>query len=149
MITRWWRQRLEAVRGRRDRGAMELFYAGIVIIAFLVIGLVIDGGGALDADSRADYLAQEAARAGAQQIDPGQAITGEAIVVDPDAAQAAARSYLADRNVDGEVSVAADGQTLTVTVHDIYRPYFASLIGFTRIPATGHGTATLLHQAGG
>ncbi|MEV5880924.1 pilus assembly protein TadG-related protein [Streptomyces sp. NPDC052101] len=152
MRTRW--RRIAALRtkrdqGRRDRGQLELFYAGIVIIAFLVVGLVIDGGAALDADSRADYLAQEAARAGAQQIDPSQAITGEAIVVDPDAAQAAARSYLADHGVDGDVSVAADGQTLSVTVHDTYRPYFASLVGFAHIPVTGHGTATLLHQAGG
>jgi Flp pilus assembly protein TadG len=149
MITRWWRQRLKAARAHRERGAMELFYAGTVIIAFLVIGLVIDGGAALDADSRADYLAQEAARAGAQQIDAGQAITGEAIVVDPDAAQAAARSFLTNQGVDGEVSVAPDGQTLTVVVHDTYHPYFASLIGLTQMPVTGHGTATLLHQAGG
>ncbi|MEH0572794.1 MULTISPECIES: hypothetical protein [Streptomyces] len=128
---------------------MELFYAGTVLIAFLVVGLVIDGGLALDRMSDADYVAQEAARAGAQQIDPGQAITGEAIVVDPDAAQAAARSFLDSEGVDGDVSIAEDGQSLTVTVHDAYRPYFASLIGVGEMSVTGHGTATLLHQPGG
>ncbi|MFF8932337.1 pilus assembly protein TadG-related protein [Streptomyces longwoodensis] len=128
---------------------MELFYAGAVLLAFLIIGLVIDGGLALDQMSDADYVAQEAARAGAQQIDPGQAITGEAIVVDPDAAQAAARDFLSREGVDGDVSIAEDGQSLTVTVHDAYRPYFASLIGVGEMHVTGHGTATLLHQPGG
>ncbi|WP_260470356.1 hypothetical protein [Streptomyces sp. RP5T] len=128
---------------------MELFYAGTVLIAFLIVGLVIDGGLALDRMSDADYVAQEAARAGAQQIDPGQAITGDAIVVDPDAAQAAARTFLDREGVDGEVAIAEDGQSLTVTVRDTYRPYFASLIGVGEMPVTGHGTATLLHQPGG
>ncbi|WP_406834862.1 pilus assembly protein TadG-related protein [Streptomyces sp. AHU1] len=138
--------------GRRqqgDRGGMELFYAGVVLIAFLVIGLVIDGGLALDSQSDADYLAQEAARAGAQQIDPAQAITGQALVLDPDAARAGARAFLTRQGLDGDVTVSADGQILTVTVHDVYHPYFASLIGVDAMPVAGHGTATLLHQAGG
>ncbi|MET9122210.1 pilus assembly protein TadG-related protein [Streptomyces sp. NPDC004528] len=136
-------------RHRRERGGMEVFYAGVVLIGFLFIGLVIDGGLALDSLSDADYLAQEAARAGAQQIDPAQAITGQSIVVDPDAAQATARDFLTRAGVDGDVTVSADGQHLTVTVHDVHHPYFASLIGVSRMPVTGHGTATLLHQAGG
>ncbi|WP_239105910.1 pilus assembly protein TadG-related protein [Streptomyces sp. SID8014] len=84
----WWKMRRARMCG--DRGGLELFYAGVVVIAFLLIGLVIDGGLALDRMSNADYVAQQAARAGAQQVDPAQAITGEAIVIDPGAAQAAA-----------------------------------------------------------
>ena len=133
----------------RDRGGMELFYAGVVLIAFLFIGLVIDGGLALDAQSDADYIAQEAARAGAQQIDPAQAITGEALVLDPDAAAQAARTFLTQQGLDGDVTVDGDGQSLTVTVHDTYHPYFASLIGVSSMPITGDGTATLVHQPGG
>ncbi|MEU1273596.1 pilus assembly protein TadG-related protein [Streptomyces sp. NPDC005799] len=147
-MTRW-RRWLRIPSGRRDQGGMELFYAGTVLIAFLIVGLVIDGGLALDRMSDADYVAQEAARAGAQQIDPGQAITGEAIVVDPDAAQAAARSFLDSEGVDGDVAIAEDGQSLTVTVRAAYHPYFASLIGVGEMFVTGHGTATLLHQPGG
>jgi len=128
---------------------MEVFYAGVVLIGFLIIGLVIDGGLALDSQSDADYLAQEAARAGAQQIDPAQAITGHALVLDPDAARQAARTFLTEQGLDGDVTISVDGQSLTVTVHDVYHPYFASLIGIGAMPVTGHGTATLLHQAGG
>lgn len=132
-----------------DRGGTEVFYAGVVLIAFLFLGLVIDGGLALDAQSDADYIAQEAARAGAQQIDPAQAITGQALVLDPDAAAQTARDFLAEQGLDGDVTVGGDGQSLTVTVHDTYHPYFASLIGVSSMPVTGEGTATLLHQAGG
>ncbi|MFD6285347.1 hypothetical protein ACFWDP_36890 [Streptomyces anthocyanicus] len=120
-----------------------------MLIAFLIIGLVIDGGLALDRMSEADYLAQEAARAGAQQIDPGQAITGEALMVDPDAAQAAAGAFLRNEGVDGDVAVAEDRQSLTVTVHANYQPYFASLLGVGELSLTGTGSATLLHQPGG
>ncbi|MFE7034631.1 TadE/TadG family type IV pilus assembly protein [Streptomyces sp. NPDC057621] len=147
-MTRW-RRRLRLHGSCPDRGGLELFYAGTVLIAFLIIGLVVDGGLALNRMSEADYLAQEAARAGAQQIDPGQAITGEALVVDPDAAQAAARAFLSREGVDGDVAVAEDGQSLTVTVHTTYQPYFASLIGVGEVPLTGHGAATLLHRPGG
>ncbi|MGI3198726.1 pilus assembly protein TadG-related protein [Streptomyces sp. IB201691-2A2] len=146
-MTRW-RRRLRFRFSCPDRGGMEVFYAGTVLIGFLIIGLVIDGGLALDRTSDAEYIAQEAARAGAQQLDPGQAITGEAIVVDPDAAQAAARAFLSIEGVDGDVAIAEDGQSLTVTVRDAYHPYFASLIGVGEMPVTGHGTATLLHQPG-
>ncbi|MFD3920259.1 pilus assembly protein TadG-related protein [Streptomyces sp. NPDC058595] len=128
---------------------MELFYAGIALLGFVVVGLVVDIGASLNTSSRADYVAQEAARAGAQQIDPGQAITGEAIVVDPDAARSAALAYLTAENVEGKVTVGGDGQTLTVTVRAVHRPLFSSLIGVGELPVTGRGSATLLHQAGG
>ncbi|MFD0069373.1 pilus assembly protein TadG-related protein, partial [Streptomyces sp. NPDC127574] len=67
---RGWRRMLPS---NRDRGGMELFYAGVVLIAFLFIGLVIDGGLALDAQSAADSSAQDAARDGALRSDPAQA----------------------------------------------------------------------------
>ncbi|MDQ8707522.1 pilus assembly protein TadG-related protein [Streptomyces sp. LHD-70] len=141
----WWARR----RAGEDRGHLELFYAGTVLLAFLIIGLVIDVGTALNTRSEAYYTAQEAARAGAQQLDAGEAISGDAIVVDPDGAQAAARAFLDGQSVDGDVSVSADGKSLNVTVHDHHEPIFASLLGIGQIPVTGHGSATLLHQPGG
>lgn len=136
-------------RLKRDRGGLELLYIGMALVGFLIVGLVVDGGGALDAKSRADYVAQEAARAGAQEIDPGQAISGDAIVVDPEAARAAASSYLDAQGVTGTVQVGADGKTLTVRVTDHHEPVFASLLGIDTISVTGDGTATLIHQPGG
>lgn len=143
----WWKTRRARMRG--DRGGLELFYAGVVVIAFLLIGLVIDGGLALDRMSNADYVAQQAARAGAQQVDPAQAITGEAIVIDPGAAQAAAHSYLAAEGIDGDVQVSGDGLNLSVTVHDTHHPIFVSLLGIGEMSITGHGESILLHEAEG
>ncbi|MEU5108464.1 Tad domain-containing protein [Streptomyces sp. NPDC021354] len=149
MIRTLIRRRIQHSSRPADAGSMTLFYAVMALMGFLVIGLVVDGGGAMNAQSRADYAAQEAARAGGQQIDPAQAIPGTAIAVDPDAARAAARAYLEDKGLDGTVTVSQDGQTLTVTVSDTYNTFFTSLIGYSTINVTGHGTAHLLHQAGG
>ncbi|MEU9072060.1 pilus assembly protein TadG-related protein, partial [Streptomyces sp. NPDC048306] len=114
------------LRERRDAGGVELFMPIMAIAIFVLLGLVVDGTGVLNGNSRATYAAQEAARAAGQQIDPGQAITGEAIVVDPDAAAAAAQAYLDQEGLDGEVVVSDDGKTITVTVNDSYDPLFAS-----------------------
>jgi hypothetical protein len=144
---RWWRRLVPA--DRRDEGAMTLFYAVMALMLFLIVGLVWDGGAALDAASHADEIAQEAARAGGEQIDPAQAIQGTAIAVSPNAAEAAARSYLRQNGVTGTVAIAPGGQMLTVTVTTSYHPVFATLLGVSSMTMTGHGTAHLLHQAGG
>ncbi|MEU1628234.1 hypothetical protein ABZ746_23460 [Streptomyces sp. NPDC020096] len=128
---------------------MSLFYAVALVGIFMILGLVVDGGGRLQAGARADSLAQEAARAGGQQIDPTQAIPGSAIVVDPAAAQRAAESYLQQAGVQGEVTVSGDGKNLSVIVHTSYHTIFASLLGYSSMQVTGHGAATLRTQAGG
>ncbi|WP_415954415.1 TadE/TadG family type IV pilus assembly protein [Streptomyces sp. KLOTTS4A1] len=140
---------VRTLRRGGDRGSVEVAMPLIALTLFIILGLVVDGGGALNANSQATYVAQEAARAGAQRIDPGQAITGEAIVVDPDAAAAAAQAYLAAHDLEGTTRVSADGKTLFVTVTGTYDTTFASLIGYDTLPVTGEGQATLLHQPGG
>jgi Flp pilus assembly protein TadG len=135
-----------AARTREERGSTTLLFAVCVIAIFLVMGVVVDGGRQLNAARRADALAQEAARAAGQQIDPGQAIPGEAIVVPPDAAEAAVRTFLGDAGVSGTVSVSDDGQTLTVTVTDTYTSLFTLGKSAT---VTGTGTAHLKTEAGG
>ncbi|CAM5676078.1 hypothetical protein SANTM175S_09011 [Streptomyces antimycoticus] len=91
-----------ARRARRDDGSVSLLLVGAALMGFLVIGLVVDGGGAMSAQSRADYAAQEAARAGGQQIDPAQAIPGQAIIVDPGAARAAGTRLPGRRRARGQ-----------------------------------------------
>jgi hypothetical protein len=97
------------------------------------------------ATERADYIAGEAARAGGQVIDPAQAITGKAIVVDPQDAQAAAQAYLRSAGATGSVSVSGDGKTINVTVTDSYATKFLPVVGIGSLAVTGHGEATLLH----
>ncbi|MET8453125.1 Tad domain-containing protein [Streptomyces sp. NPDC005209] len=128
-----------------DRGGVTVFVAVCVLALIGIIGIAVDGGSTMRATERADYLAGEAARAGGQAIDPAEAISGKAIVVDPQAASAAAQSYLRSAGVTGTVSVSGDGKTLTVTVTSTYDTTFLSVAGIGSLSVTGHGKATLLH----
>ncbi|MFI1768950.1 TadE/TadG family type IV pilus assembly protein [Streptomyces sp. NPDC020800] len=137
---------LRILRARGDdRGGVTVFVAVCVIALIGIIGLVVDGGGKLRATERADYIAGEAARAGGQAIDPAQAISGKAIVVDPQDATAAAQAYLSSAGATGTVSVSADRKTLTVTVTGSCDTAFLSAVGIGSLSVTGHGQATLLH----
>lgn len=128
-----------------DRGGVTVFVAVCVIALIGIIGVAVDGGSTMRATERADYIAGEAARAGGQAIDPADAINGRAIVVDPQAAAAAAQAYLRSAGATGTVSVSGDGKTLTVTVTGTYDTKFLSVLGIGSLPVTGHGKATLLH----
>ncbi|MFF1602468.1 TadE/TadG family type IV pilus assembly protein [Streptomyces mirabilis] len=128
-----------------DRGGVTVFVAVCVIALIGIIGVAVDGGSKMRAVERADYIAGEAARAGGQAIDPAEAITGKAIVVDPQDAQAAAQAYLRSAGATGTVSVSGDGKTLNVTVTSTYDTKFLSAVGIGSLSVTGQGKATLLH----
>jgi Flp pilus assembly protein TadG len=132
-----------------DRGAMSLLFATVAVALALFMCFVADAGRAMHADSRADDLAQEAARAAGQQLDPAQAITGTAFVVDPDTARTAALDYLAARGMTGTVTFADGGATIEVTATSRYHTLFLGVVGVSTLPVTGHGTARLLTHAGG
>ncbi|WP_190040017.1 TadE/TadG family type IV pilus assembly protein [Streptomyces fructofermentans] len=135
-------------RGRSrcdDRGGITVFVAVCVLALIGIIGVAVDGGGKMRATERADHIAGEAARAGGQAIDPAQAISGRAIVVDPQDAQAAAQSYLRSAGATGTISVSGDGTRLTVEIAGSYDTTFLSAVGIGSLPVTGHGQATLLH----
>ena len=128
-----------------DRGGVTVFVAVCVLALIGIIGVAIDGGSKMRATERADYVAGEAARAGGQAIDPAEAISGNAIVVDPQDAAAAAQSYLRSAGATGTVSVSGDGKTLSVVVTGSYDTKFLSVVGIGSLSVTGHGKATLLH----
>ncbi|OQR63431.1 hypothetical protein B6E66_13905 [Streptomyces maremycinicus] len=128
-----------------DRGGVSVFVAVCVLALIAIIGVAVDGGGKMRAVERADYLAGEAARAGGQALDPAQAISGTAVVVDAQDARAAAQAYLRAAGAAGTVSVSGDGKTLTVHVTGAYDTKFLSVAGIGSLPVTGRGTATLLH----
>lgn len=86
----------------------------VTLAAFLMVGLVIDGGVMLRARSDAFAIAASAARVGAQQLDSDAAVEGEA-VLDPVAAEAVALDYLAAQGVTGSVTVEGDIVRVSVT----------------------------------
>ncbi|WP_394426995.1 TadE/TadG family type IV pilus assembly protein [Streptomyces sp. SGAir0957] len=122
---------------------MSVFFALATVGLLMVMGLLVDGGGALNAANRATSLAQEAARTAGQQLDDAQAVQGTAIIVDPDAAAGAARDYLANAHAQGDVQIIDGGQRLSVTVTSEYHTYFAQLVGKSTITVNGTATAHL------
>ncbi|MFE6713910.1 TadE/TadG family type IV pilus assembly protein [Streptomyces sp. NPDC057695] len=136
-------------RDSGDRGSLSPFYALSAIGIIMIMGLLVDGGGALNATNRATSLAQEAARAAGQQLNIPAAVQGTEITVDPDAAVAAAQDYLATQNVSGSVTVTDGGQRLEVTVRDTYNTLFAQFVGRSTITVSGTAHARLHTQAGG
>ncbi|MFD6299715.1 TadE/TadG family type IV pilus assembly protein [Streptomyces sp. NPDC060235] len=130
---------------RADRGGVTVFVAICVLGLIGVIGVAVDGGAKMAATERADYVAGEAARAGGQAIDPAKAVTGKAIVTDPQDAAAAAQAYLRSAGASGTVSVSSDGKNVTVTVNGSSDTTFLSAVGIGSLPVTGRATATLLH----
>lgn len=139
----------DRIRAGTDRGSLSPFYAVMALGIIMIMGLMVDGGGALNATNKATGLAQEAARAAGQQINIPAAVQGTAITVDPDAAVAAAQDYLAAQNVSGNVTITDGGQRLEVTVHDTYTTLFAQFVGRSTISVSGTAHARLHTQAGG
>ena len=131
------------MRARRDDGGkIAVFFAIIASAWITLLGLVIVGGGQLRAFQRADNVAAEAARAAGQAIDPTQAIPGQAQVIDPGTATAAALAYLADAGATGEVTVLSGGTQLRVKATITYQN--PTGVGAATWEATGYATATLL-----
>lgn len=103
-------------RAQDDQGSATIWMIGVTVGAFLMIGLVLDGGVMLRARSDAFGAAASAARVGAQQLDPVAAVEGQA-VLDPVAAERAALDYLAAHDLSGTVTVSGANVTVTVTTH--------------------------------
>lgn len=130
----------------RDRGRVSVFVAATMPMMLLFMALMWDASGYLRAMHRADNVANEAARAAGQAIDIPLAVTGERIVVDPDAAGAAADAYLADAGVTGQVQVSDDRRQVSVAVAVPYPPLFLGAFGFGPYTARGQAVAHLIDE---
>jgi Flp pilus assembly protein TadG len=135
-------------RGRRpwwraERGALTLFIAILFPALLAFAGLVVDAGTKLDNYERAAAYAQEAARAGAGQVDQSEAYSKATFVVDEPEAIAAARAYLAAAGVSGSVTAVGD-DAIRVTVTITTPTKILSIIGIDTVTSTSTATASLL-----
>ncbi|CAN5779884.1 hypothetical protein BH24ACT2_BH24ACT2_16990 [soil metagenome] len=103
-------------RSTSERGSLSIFFAVMGVGLLMAAGLAIDGGRKLNALGAARDLADNAARAGAQEVDQRLARETGAVVLDATAAEARALSYLASVGRTGTVAVSADTVTVTVTI---------------------------------
>lgn len=125
---------------RRDEHGMLTLYTAIITIGFLVLcGLVIDGGYVLAGRRRAIDEANGAARAGAEALAQSDYRAGGDITLDPGAAEAAARNFLAAAGHTGTVTVT--GQEVTVQTSFGQPTALLGIIGIRSVTVTGRGQA--------
>lgn len=138
--------RRAGTRGGRtggDRGTIALYTVLFTPIVFMLAGLLVDGGLAIHARQRAADMAEQAARAGANQIDTDALReTGEP-VLDPGRARVAACDLLAAYREQVTASrCEADEQEVAVTVQITVRPQILGIIpGFSEFEMTSGATA--------
>jgi hypothetical protein len=131
-------RRFERLRADQ-RGQVTAYVVTIAVAAFAFGGLVLDGGLALAAKVRAMGQAQEAARAGAQEIDVAAYRADGTLRLLPARATAAAQNHLAASHHTGSVSVTDNTVTVTVTIHQ--RSQLLSFFAVDTITVTGRGEA--------
>lgn len=121
-----------------EQGLVSVWLLLTAAALTLLVGLAVDLSGQVDAQQRARALAGEAARAGAQALDPGT-VSGGAVLTSRTAAVTAARTYLAGADVPGSVVVAGD--TVTVTVRQTFGSRVLSAVGIGPLSVSGTGQA--------
>jgi hypothetical protein len=141
-------------RGReKDRGAVTVFFAVMAAAWIVIFASVIVGGARIRYLQLAENIAAEAARAGGQTIELGQAVDGGAKEVDLDRYEAAITAYVRalDEQLPGTfITSAVDSptpDTVRVTVTVTYdAPIPVPWSGATTGTAIGTATATLIVQ---
>jgi Flp pilus assembly protein TadG len=124
---------------RDEQGRVTAFVVIVSAACLLCAGLVLDGGMALAAKVRAIGQAQEAARAGAQQLDLATYRDTSSVTLQPAAAITAAQRYLASVGATGTATVA--GNTVSVVVTAQQPTELLGMIGVREIPVAGQGHA--------
>lgn len=105
-------------QAKDDRGTATVFVLGLIVVLFGFAGLVIDGGNALNTRARMADLAEQAARAGADQLDIGSLRSNGAVTINcGPAVSGAVDGYLASYPADHGIVTGCTAQTVTVTVH--------------------------------
>jgi len=109
---------------RDERGALSTFVAVIALALLMAAGLAVDGGRKVAALREASHLADNAARAGAQAVDLDTLRSSGELRLRPDEATSRATDYLASLGHEGQIQVANDTVTVTVslTVNPVLLP---------------------------
>ncbi len=132
-----------ARRERDDRGSVSVFYIVAITGITAIFGLVVDGGRELQAREQASSAAEQAARAGAQQIKVSTSVRGDRAVANPAQAKNAAQLYLSAAGVTGTATLSNAGTVITVTTSVTYTPVFLGAFGVGPSTVTDSAQARL------
>ncbi|WP_395107564.1 TadE/TadG family type IV pilus assembly protein [Actinomadura sp. SCN-SB] len=134
--------------GRRDQGSLNVFAVVITLVVVIFFGAIVDFGQKLQARHDAYAIAQEAARAGAGQVDLDHAYAEGRFVVDHARSVRAAQSHLRASGQTGSVTVIGP-RSIRVRVTITKPALFLSLIGIPTLTVNGVATADLVTGAEG
>ncbi len=124
---------------RVETGQVTAFVVVVVAGLFLFVGLVLDGGLALAGKVAAADEAQEAARAGTQQLDLAQLRRTQQVRLDRRRAVRAALHYVHATGDSGQATAGDTSVTVTVTHHQT--PQILAAIGINDLVTTAKATA--------
>ncbi|CAM3067361.1 TadE/TadG family type IV pilus assembly protein [Actinomyces slackii] len=124
-----------------ERGSVSVFTVIIAATLMLVAGLCIEGGRVLNARATMTDHAEQAARAGAQNLADSGLRGTAAITLDAPAASASARAYLDGVGHTGDSRVTVSSQTVSVTVEDEVPTTMLRLVGMSSVHVTATGKA--------
>lgn len=110
--------------------------AGVIVM--MGVGFVIDAGMLMATKVETFQVAQQAARAGADELDTDSLRTGGSDV-NPGAAASTARAFMASAGVSGTVRVSGD--LVTVTATKTHRPALLARLGVGSKTASSTRTA--------
>ncbi|MEV0591849.1 pilus assembly protein TadG-related protein [Nonomuraea cavernae] len=125
---------------------MSVFTVLFSVVVFLLAGLLVDGGAAINARLRAADVAEQAARAGADTIDVDHLrATGQTRLLDEGQVCARADEVIAAHGGDdvstGTCAVEQGQTAVTVTVKVAWTAFFLGAIGFPGTEMEGTATA--------
>lgn len=130
-----WRRLRRRIHG--DRGSASGWALGTMLVGLLLAGLIFDGGAAMTTKASALSVAQQAARAGADQLDLATLRTTGEVQLDPAAAEQAAATWLAQAGAAGSVSATTEQVTVTTTGSAV----LLSIVGITTYELSATATA--------
>jgi Flp pilus assembly protein TadG len=116
-----------------DRGSVSIFLVVFTLAALALASLIVDGGTVLNTEERAADIAQQAARAGANQLNVQQLRAGK-IAVDPVTGCTAANVIIQQYATADNVNVTGhtcngNGMTVTVSVTVTSTPVILQAFG--------------------
>lgn len=131
-------------RTRSERGAISAMLVTLIVMLFVLAGLVVDGGFAINARQKIYDDAEQAARAAANQIDiETLRATGEIVILEGQARQKA-QEYMSARGYPpSEVQVSVDDVAgeVTVAARDTVNTTLLQLIFISDFDVEGQATS--------
>lgn len=127
--------------GRDDTGAITVLVLLLTPMLLALAGLVWDGGLAITARQQAADLAEQAARAGADQLDLDAARGAGNNLIDAPQARISACQYLQTADPAAGCAATATGQAVTVQITTRTSTALLGLIGIHTLTTHGHATA--------